>query len=86
MIDKSFAQRWNQAGPDCTADMLIFIFRKIDSQADACNHNLVLDFILKRINEKQLPQFFWSVADLIERYSLEAMDDGKTRTKKEIKN
>ena len=80
--DKGFAQRWNQAGPECTADMLKFIFHKVETPADAAHHNLMLDFMRKRMNDGHLQRFFLSVADLIEQYSVESMKDGKTQKEK----
>jgi len=77
--DVKFAQRWNQVSPECTADMLGFLFRTIRAPADAAKHDLVLDFILKRMNENDLPKFFCDVAKLIERYSLESMNNGQTQ-------
>jgi hypothetical protein len=75
--DVKFAQRWNQAGPECNADLLGSMFRKLESPEEVANHNLVFDLLLHRINESQLRRLLNSIAGLVEEYSREALQDGQ---------
>jgi hypothetical protein len=77
IADKDFAERWNKAGVDCTADLIGILFREIHTQEDVGKHNLMLDFVLKRIDQSQLPRFYKSLAELVEQYSREALQKGR---------
>lgn len=78
-----FIQRWNQAGPSCTADLLTCLFRPLTTAEEVGNHNLILtSFILQRIPQSELPRFLNSVAQLIEDYSMEALSHAQKEKQK----
>jgi hypothetical protein len=81
ILDPVILKGYNNAGIDVSADLLMSCLRRLDTAEEVAVHNFVWFIMEKRIGSENVEAFMKSVADIIEKYSLRNLQDGKTQEK-----